>query len=97
MDVEYPKNLHKLHTDLPFLPERMKINNCTELVCNLNDKENYPVPILALKQALNYGLKLKKVHRVIEFRQEVWLKQYIDMNTELRKHAKMILKKTSLN
>ena len=60
VDVEYPKNLHKLHSDLPFLPEGMKVNNCTKLVCNLNDKENYHVHILALKQALNHKLKLKK-------------------------------------
>ena len=73
VDVEYPKNLHKLHSDLPFLPERMKINKCTKLVCNVQDKENYPVHVLALKQALNHGLKLTKVHRVIEFRQEDWL------------------------
>ena len=66
----------------------MKINNCTKLVCNVQDKENYPVHILALKQALNHGLKLTKVHSVIEFRQEYWLKPYIDMNTELRKNAK---------
>ena len=70
VDVEYPRNLHQLHNDLPFLPERIKINNCTKLVCNLNDKENYPVHVLALKQALNHGLKLTKVHRVAEFRQE---------------------------
>ena len=68
VDVEYSKNLHTLHSDLPFLLRRMKINNCTKLVCNLNDKENYPVHILALKQALNHGLKLKKVDSVIEFR-----------------------------
>ena len=60
VDVEYPKNLHKLHSDLPFLPERMKINKCTKLVCNVQDKENYPVHELALKQALNHGLKLTK-------------------------------------
>ena len=70
VDEEYPKNLHMLHSDLPFLPERMKINKCDKLVCNLNDKENYPVQILALKQALNHRLKLKKVHSVTEFRQE---------------------------
>ena len=87
IDVEYPRNLHKLHTDLPFLPERMKVGNCTKLVCNLQDKENYPVHILTLKQALNHGLKLSKVRSVIEFNQEDWLKTYIDMNTELRKHA----------
>ena len=66
----------------------MKISKCNKLLCNLNDKENYPVHILALKQALNHGLKLSKVRRVIEFTQDYWLKPYIDMNTELRKNAK---------
>ena len=88
VDVEYPKNLHKLHSDLPFLPERMKIIKSTKLVCNIRNKENYVVHIRALKQALDHGLKLTKVHRVIEFRQEAWLKPYIDMNTELWKHVK---------
>ena len=88
VDVEYPKNLRKLHSDLPFLPERMKINKCNKLVCTVQDKENYVVHIRALKQALNHGLILKKVHRVIQFNQEAWLKPYIDMNTELRKEAK---------
>ena len=60
----------------------MKINQCTKLACNLQDKENYPVHVLALKQALNHQLKLTKVHSVIEFRQEYWLKPYIDMKTE---------------
>ena len=41
-----------------------------------------------MKQALNHGLKLKKIHRIIEFNQKAWLKPYIDMNTELRKLAK---------
>ena len=38
-DVEYPKNVHDLHSDLPFLPERMKINKRNKLVCNLYDKK----------------------------------------------------------
>ena len=50
--------------------------------------KNYVVHIRALKQALNHGLILKKVHRVIQFNQEAWLKPYIDMNTKLRKDAK---------
>ena len=58
VDVEYPKNLRKLHSDLPFLHKRMKINNCTKLVCNVQDKENSPVYVLELKQTLNHGLKL---------------------------------------
>ena len=82
VDVEYPKNLHMLHSDLPFLPERMKINKCDKLVCNLNDKENYPIHILALKQVLNHRLTLTKVHTVNEFRREYWLKPYIDLNTD---------------
>ena len=55
-DVEYRKNLHKLHSDLPFLPERNKIGKCNKLVCTVQDKENYAVHIRALKQALNRGL-----------------------------------------
>ena len=88
VDVEYPKNLHDLHNDLPFLPERMKIDKCSKLVCNLYDKKDYVVHIRSLKQALNHGLILKQVHRVIQFNQEAWLKPYIDMNTQLRNLAK---------
>ena len=87
MDVKYPKRLHKLHNDLPFLPKRMKIDKCKKLVCNLLNKKKYVVHINSLKQALNDGLKLKKIHRVIEFNQKACLKPYIDMNTELRKVA----------
>ena len=46
-----------------------------------------------LKQALDHGLKSKKIHRIIEFNQEAWLKPYIDMNKELRKVAKNDFKK----
>ena len=90
VDVKYSKKLHELHSDLPFLPERMEINKCKKLVCNLYNKKKYVVHINLLKQALNHGLKLKKIHRIIEFNQEPWLKPYIntDINTELRKLAK---------
>ena len=66
----------------------MKINKCSILVCNLSDKKNYVVHLRVLKQALDHGKILKKFHRVIQFNQEAWLKEYIDMNTELRKQAK---------
>ena len=66
----------------------MKIDKCKKLVCNLRNKKKYVARIRSLKQALNHGLKLKKVHRIIELNQEAWLKTYIDMNTELRKIVK---------
>ena len=86
VDVKYPKRLHELHSDLPFLSERMEVNKCKNLVCNLFNKKKYLAHIN--KKALNHGLKLKKIHRVIELNQEAWSKPYIDMNTELRKLAK---------
>ena len=88
VNVKYPKRLHKLHSDLPFLSERMEVNKCKKLVCNLFNKKKHVAHINALKQVLNHGLKLKKIHRVIKFNQEAWLKPYIDMNTELREVAK---------
>ena len=79
VDIEYPKNLHESHRDWPFLPIKKD-----KLLTTLEDKENYVVHIFAL----NHGLELKKVHRAISFRQGVWLKRYINKNTELRKNAK---------
>ena len=88
VDVTYPKRLHELHSYFPFLPERMKIDKCNKFVCNLFNKKKYVAHINLLKQALNHRLKLQKIHRIIKFNQEEWLKPYIDMNTELRKEAK---------
>ena len=94
VDVKHPKRLHNLHCDLPFLPEKMKLNKCIKLVSHLYDKNNYVVHIRALKQALGHGIILKKVRKVIQFNQEECLKEYIDINTKLRTKAqKMILKK----
>ena len=88
VDIDYPKELFDLHKDLPFLPESKKVNKVEKLICDIEDKKKYVIHIRALKQALNNGLRLKKVHRIIQFKQKAWLKVYIDMNTELRKNAK---------
>ena len=66
VDVECPRHLYDLHSDLPFLPGRMRINKCNKLVCNLYNKNNLAVHIRSLKQALDHGLILKIVHRVIQ-------------------------------
>ena len=52
--------MHKIHNDLPFLPERMKIEKVEKLVANLIEKTEYVVHITNLKQALNHGLVFKK-------------------------------------
>ena len=88
VDIEYLKQLSSSHKDLPFLPERKKLEKLEKLVCSIEDKEKYVIHIRALKQALNHGFLLKDVHRVIKFNQEAWLNPYIDMNTKLRKEAK---------
>ena len=82
------KKLFNLHKDLPFLPERKKMEKVKKLVCGIEDKEKYVIHIRAIKQALNHGLILKRVRRTIQFNQTAWLKPYIDMNTKLRKEAK---------
>ena len=65
VDVEYPKNLHNLHSDLPFLPDRLKTEKCNKLVCNVHDKKNYVVHVRALKQTLKRRLILRKANRAI--------------------------------
>ena len=87
VDVDYPNELQDLHRDFPFLPERLVVNNTEKLICNLQNKKDYVVNINTLKQALENGLKSINVHQVIEFDQEEWLKEYINLNTELQKKA----------
>ena len=53
-----------------------------------NFKHEYVIHIRNLKQALNKGLVVKKVHRLIKLNQNAWQKPYIDINTDLRKKAK---------
>ena len=66
----------------------MKIEKIEKLLANLHDKTEYVIHIRNLKQALNHGLVLKKVHRVIKFNQKALLKPYTDMNTKLRQKVK---------
>ena len=80
----YPKELHDLHSDLPLVPENEKL---PKLLTTLYDKERYVVHYTNLKQYLKKGLKLEKIHKVLEFDQSDWLKVYIDFNTTIRTKA----------
>ena len=93
VDIDYPKELFNFHKDLPFLPERQKIEKVEKLIWSIEDKEKCFIHIRAFKQALNHGSILGKVHRIIQFKQKAWLKPYMDMNTELKKSTKWIWKK----
>ena len=96
VDLEYPKERHDLHNDYSLAPERLKIGGIEQspmrstekLIPNLYDKKNYVVHHKALKQYESLGLKITKIHRGIKFEESVWLKPYIDLNTELRTKAK---------
>ena len=64
----------------------MKIGRVEKLVPSLKDKKGYVVHIKKLNQALRHGLKLRKLHRVIELQQRRWMKAYIMLNTRQRKN-----------
>ena len=89
VDLEYPENLHDLHNDYPFCPERVECKNRVEkLIPNLRDKTKYVIHYKNLIQCLKTGMKLKKIHRGIKFIESEWMKSYIEMNTNLRTKAK---------
>ena len=67
---------------------KISIGQVNKLILTLNSKEKYVIHYRNLQLYLDLSLNLTKVHRVLEFDQYPWLKQYIDFNTEKRKHAK---------
>ena len=78
-----------------FYPKEKKLKKLKNLSAVQKTKK-YVIHIRALKQALNHGLKLKEVHRLINFNQKAWLKPYIEMNTKLRTNAKNEFEKNFL-
>ena len=101
--LEYPPELHKLHNDYPLAPESVLITRdmlspyvksfedrhilTEKLVPNLHDKDKYVTHYVNLKLYVRLGMRLKRIHRVLEFTQSPWIKPYIDFNTDKRKQA----------
>jgi len=108
VDLEYPPELHELHSSFPLAPHQMEITDsilseyATNLLTALKKKQkfksrkltstflprkNYVCHGLNLQYYLEQGMKLVKINRVISFRQECFLKMYIDLCTKKRANA----------
>ena len=87
LDLEYPEELQDLHNDYPLAPESLEKNKVWKLIPNLNDKEQYILHERNLELHLSLGMRLKKIHRGIKFREEAWMRSYIEKNTVLRMKA----------
>ena len=88
VDLEYPPSLWETHNDYPLAPERVKIDKVDKLICSFLPKNHYVLHYKYLKQYLEEGMILKKVHRGLNFYQSPWMEPYIRKNTKLRKKAK---------
>ena len=87
INVDYPEEMHDKHNELPFIQEKMKMKKVEKLIPNLKNKKQYVIHIRAKDQAMKHRLVLKKVHKVIQFKQSAGLKSYIDLNTRLKTAA----------
>jgi hypothetical protein len=104
VDLSYPKELHKLHSDFPVAPQRVKVTAdmlspyckslahdhvlTEKLVPNLYDKVKYVTHYRNLKLYKRLGLTITAVHRVLTFTQSPWMRSFIQLNTRLRQQAK---------
>ena len=93
VDLDYPSSLWDLHNDYPLAPEKIKIDKIDKLICSFLPKKHYVLHYKNLKQYLQEGMILKKVHRGIKVYQKPWMEPYIRKNTDLRKDAKNAFEK----
>ena len=103
IDLEYPREIHDDHSDFPLAPEKHVIQDdwlsaysknlaanrsaVPKLVETLFDKPNYVCHIENLLFYIYQGLKVGRLHRVLQFNQSDWLRPYIEKNTAMRKQA----------
>ena len=85
VDLDYPESLWDSHNDYPLASEKVKIDEIDKLICSFHPKKHYVLHYGNLKQYLQEGMILKKVHRGIKFNQSPWMEPYIRKNTNLRK------------
>ena len=85
--VDYPNTLWESHNDYPLAPEKVKVDKIDKLICSFKPKRHYVVHYKNLKQYLEEGMILKKVHRGMKYYRSPWMEPYIRKNTDLRKSA----------
>lgn len=90
VDLEYPREFHDDHSDLPFCPEKKVPPNgkYKKLLATLEPKTKYVIHYRNLQQCLQHGMKITKIHRVLRFFQAPWMLAYINLNTQMRALAK---------
>ncbi|XP_070155861.1 uncharacterized protein [Polyergus mexicanus] len=89
VDLEYPQHLHDAHADLSFCPTRDKPpgKRQDKLLATLYDKKRYVIHYSNLQQCTRRGLRIAKIHRVLQFAQSAWLRDYIELNIQFRTRA----------
>ena len=60
LDIDYPEKLFNLHKDLPFLPERKKVNKVEKLICSIENKKKICYSSKSLKLSLKSWISIKK-------------------------------------
>ncbi len=103
VDLHYPKELHDLHNGYALAPENIAVTNdmlnkwqtvdrketkVKKLITSFNDKKRFGLNYRLLKLYLQLGLKITKIHRVLQFTQSNFMDSYIMKNTNERKQAK---------
>ena len=86
--MDYPESLWESHNDYPLAPEKLKVDKIDKLICSFIPKRHYVVHYKNLKQYLEEGMILKKVHRGIKFYQSPWMEPYI---RNIRKRQNVVI------